>query len=154
MAVLISSLARRFGVALLCGLLLAPVAALAGDEHLAVHTAIGDFGFTVEIADDPDSRSDGLMYREELAPDEGMLFDFGTEQPVAFWMKNTLIPLDMIFIAADGTVRNVHFNAVPHDLTPIPSEGSVRFVLEVVGGRAEEMGVSPGDTVTSPRISE
>lgn len=145
-------LARRFGVALLCLVMLAPVAALAEDEHLAVHTAVGDFGFTVEVADDDASRAKGLMFREQLAPDDGMLFDFGSEQPVAFWMRNTLIPLDMIFIAADGTVRNVHVNAVPHDETPIPSDGKVRFVLEVAGGRALEMGVQPGDTITSPRV--
>ena len=154
MTQLISNLARRFGVAFLCALLLAPVAAQAGDEHLAVHTAIGDFGFTVEIADDNASRAEGLMFREELAPDRGMLFDFGSEQQVAFWMKNTLIPLDMLFIAADGTIRNVHVNAVPHDETPIPSDGKVRFVLEVPGGRTLEMGVEAGDTITSPRITK
>ena len=148
----IHDLARRLGVALFCMVLLAPVAALADDEHLAVHTGIGDFGFTVEIADDDPTRAKGLMFREALAPDKGRLSAFPTAQPVAFVVKNPPIPLDMIFIAADGTIRNVHVNAVPHDETPIPSDGAVRFVLEVAGGRSVEMGVQPGDKVTSPRI--
>ena len=72
-----------------------------------------------------------------------MLFDFGDEQQVAFWMQNTLIPLDMLFIAADGTIRNIHVNALPHDTTPIPSDGTVRFVLEIAGGRSSRWAPSP-----------
>jgi uncharacterized protein len=100
----------------------------------------------------PEQRNRGLMFRQSLASDAGMLFDFEEERPVAFWMQNTFIPLDMIFIASDGTVRKVHANAVPHDTTSIPSEYPVRFVLEIPGGRAAEIGLEPGDRLEHPRV--
>jgi uncharacterized protein len=79
-----------------------------------------------------------------------MLFDFYREQPVVFWMKNTLIPLDMVFIAADGTIRHVHANAVPLSTDTIPSEAAVRCVLEINGGSARLLGIKAGDTVKHP----
>jgi uncharacterized membrane protein (UPF0127 family) len=79
-----------------------------------------------------------------------MLFDFYQEQPVSFWMKNTLIPLDMIFIAADGTIRHIHSNAVPLSTDPIPSQFPVRGVLEINGGSAKLLGIKPGDKVRHP----
>ena len=103
--------------------------------------------FHVEIADNYASRERGLMFRKSLGPDAGMLFDFKTEQPVAFWMKNTLIPLDMVFIDAHGTVVNVAANARPMSEANIPSDGPVLGVLEIRGGRAAEIGVQRGDKV-------
>jgi uncharacterized membrane protein (UPF0127 family) len=108
----------------------------------------------VEIADDDAERSKGLMFRQSMASDHGMLFDFGTEREASFWMRNTFIPLDMIFIAADGTVRTVHANARPQDPTPIPSNAPVRFVLELVGGEAAAIGLSPGDTLEHDRVTK
>jgi uncharacterized protein len=146
-------MARRLGVALLFVALLAPLAACSDEQRLTVHTQKGDFAFAVEIADTPALRQKGLMFRQELAPDAGMLFDFQNEQDVAFWMQNTLIPLDMLFIASDGTIRNIHVNARPLDTTPIPSDGPVRFVLEIPGGRSLEIGAKAGDRVSNPRVS-
>lgn len=112
-----------------------------------------EFVFSIEIADTPAATSRGLMFRRELAPDAGMLFDFVNERPVSFWMRNTLIPLDMVFIRANGEIVRVHENAIPHDETPIPSGEPVRFVLEIPGGRAAELGIGAGDTLVHPRVS-
>ncbi|WP_343030729.1 DUF192 domain-containing protein [Devosia marina] len=113
----------------------------------------GNHAFTVEVVDTPETRAQGLMYRQELADDAGMLFDFREERPVSFWMRNTFIPLDMLFIEADGTILNIHANARPHDTTSIPSDGPVQFVLEIPGGRSEELGIAAGDVVEHPRIT-
>jgi len=124
----------------------------AGDERLVVHTATGQHVFTVEVVDTPEATSRGLMFRESLAADAGMLFDFKTERPVSFWMKNTLIPLDMVFIANSGEVMSLYANAQPHDERNIPSAFPVRFVLEIPGGRARAIGLRPGDRVEHIRI--
>jgi len=129
-----------------------PIAARADDSHAVLHTKKGDFPFNIETVDTEAGRDQGLMFRKSLASDAGMLFDFFTTQPVEFWMKNTLIPLDMVFIAADGTVKTVHANAVPEDLTPIPSGVPIRFVLEIAGGRAAEIGLEPGDRLEQSRV--
>ncbi len=125
-----------------------------GENRLVLHTAKGDFPFTVEIADDGKERAQGLMFRDTLAPDAGMLFDYFEEQETSFWMQNTLIPLDMIFIGADGTVKNIHVNARPMDTTSIPSEFPVRFVLEIPGGRSVEIGLRDGDKMDHPRVGQ
>lgn len=130
-----------------------PIAACSDETRLSVRTAKGDFAFNVEVADTPAARSKGLMFRQELAPDAGMIFDFQDEREVAFWMQNTLIPLDMLFIAADGTIRNIHVNARPLDTTSIPSDGKVRFVLEIAGGRSLEIGAKAGDTISYKRVT-
>lgn len=132
-------------------LLFAPLAACAATNIVTVTTATGQTSFTVEIADTPKAREKGLMYRTHLDSDAGMLFDFHKDRQVAFWMQNTLIPLDMVFIGADGRVRNVHANARPLDPTAIPSDGPVRYVLEIAGGRAAEIGLEPGDAVSLPQ---
>lgn len=129
-----------------------PTVVVADESTAVLHTEAGDFTFTIEIADTPQEQARGLMYRQALAPDAGMLFDYGTERRVSFWMQNTYIPLDMIFIAADGTVRHIHANARPLDPTSIPSRVPVRFVLEVPGGRAAEIGLAEGDRLTHPRV--
>lgn len=142
--------AVRMGIFALATLLLA--ACSNAESRLVLHTAKGDFPFTVEIADDNAERAKGLMFRDSLAADAGMLFDYGTEQMAAFWMQNTLIPLDMIFIGADGVIKNIHVNARPLDTTSIPSKFPVRFVLEIPGGRSAEIGLAVGDTVEHSRI--
>jgi uncharacterized membrane protein (UPF0127 family) len=106
--------------------------------------------FTVELALNDVERARGLMFREKLGPYDGMLFDFYQEAPVSFWMKNTLIPLDMVFIAGDGTVRHIHPNAKPLSTDTIPSEYPVRAVLEINGGSARLLGIKPGDKVKHP----
>lgn len=119
----------------------------AGFETLEVVTPQGRTHFFVEIADDEPERNRGLMYRKVMAPDRGMLFDFHTPREVAFWMKNTLIPLDIIYIRADGTVLSIARNTTPLSEAPIPSGGPILGVLELAGGRAAEIGLLPGDKV-------
>jgi uncharacterized membrane protein (UPF0127 family) len=108
--------------------------------------------FTVEVVDDEAERSRGLMFREDLPRFGGMLFVYARPQPVAFWMKNTLIPLDMLFFNASGRLTHVHENAVPGDLTPIPGGDQVQFVLEINGGTAEALGIAPGAELRHPAI--
>jgi len=128
------------------------VAACANQPGLVLKTAEGDFTFEVELADTQQLRAQGLMFRQELADNKGMLFDFQEEREVAFWMRNTFIPLDMIFIAADGTVMNIHENARPQDETSIPSGFPVRFVLEIPGGRSAQIGLKAGDKMLHPLV--
>lgn len=107
----------------------------------------GDWGqvrFQVEIADDDAERSRGLMFREEMPRNAGMLFIFDRPKPVSFWMQNTLIPLDMIFTDSTGRVVKVHHNAIPGDTTPIPGGDNVLTVLEINGGLAERYGIDAG----------
>ena len=132
--------------------LMLPLAACSDEGRLTIEARNGAHSFAVEIVDTPEMRAQGLMYREELAPDAGMLFDFKESRPVSFWMRNTLNPLDMIFITEEGLVANVHAQARPHDPTSIPSDGPVMFVLEIPGGRAAELGIAAGDRVIHPRI--
>lgn len=107
--------------------------------------------FSVEIAETPKTVQDGLMHRTEMARDAGMLFYFGSgEREVSFWMKNTLIPLDMLFIRADGTIANIHENAVPMSLQSVPSRAAVLAVLELNGGEATARGIQVGDRVDHP----
>src|SRR6185312_1431196 len=133
-------------------LLLTVATACSADNHAVFHTAKGDFVFTIEIADTEAEREKGLMFRTSLAPDAGMLFDYHQEQEAAFWMQNTLIPLDMIFISAKGVVKSIHVNARPMDTTPIPSGGPIRFVMEIPGGRSEEIGLKVGDRFENSRV--
>ena len=117
-------------------------------DKLSIRTADGKtHAFNVELATTPAERAQGLMFRRSLAPDAGMLFDFGRSEPVSMWMENTLIPLDMLFIAADGRVVNIAQRAVPMDRTPIPSKGPVKGVLELAGGTASRLGLKAGDVI-------
>lgn len=143
----------RTTFAAVAALLFLTLSAFADDGRLTIATADGDHHFNVEVVDTPESRAQGLMFRTSLAPDAGMLFDFKEDRPVSFWMQNTLIPLDMIFIRRDGTIANVHVNARPLDPTSIPSDGPVAFVLEIPGGRSVELGIKAGDTVLHDRIN-
>ena len=129
-----------------------PIAAYADDTKLTLHTGTGDYAFNVEVVDTDAKRAEGLMFRTELADDAGMLFDFKAEREVSFWMRNTFIPLDMIFVGTDGVVDTIHVNARPQDPTSIPSKVSVQFVLEIPGGRSVEIGLKPGDTMDHDRV--
>lgn len=106
--------------------------------------------YRVEIADTPLARARGLMFVEEMDADAGMLFVFEHAQDAAFWMRNTLIPLDMLFIDTAGSVVHVHANAIPHDETPIRAGQPVIGVLEINGGAAEAAGIETGDRAISP----
>jgi uncharacterized membrane protein (UPF0127 family) len=119
-------------------------------SSLVIVTASRELKFDVDMATNDAERARGLMFRKQLGPYEGMLFDFYQEMPVSFWMKNTLIPLDMVFIAGDGTVKHVHANAVPMSTDTIPSRFPVRAVLEINGGSAALLGIKPGDKVKHP----
>jgi len=143
---------RMLGLILAMGFGMLPLAACSSDDRLVAHTATGDYAFAVEVVDTPAARNKGLMFRQSLAKDAGMLFDFKQEQQTAFWMQNTFIPLDMIFIGADGVVKTIHVNAKPHDTTTIPSQVPVQFVLEIPGGRSVEIGLQPGDRIDHPRM--
>ncbi len=115
---------------------------------LTVTTAKGPHAFKVEVASTPGEQERGLMFRTEMGADEGMIFPMDPPRPSAFWMKNTVIPLDIIFIGPDHKVLNIAANAVPYDLSPLPSDGAAAGVLELNGGRAAEIGMKPGDLVT------
>ena len=122
--------------------------------HLDLRGDWGQAQFSIEIADDLQERAQGLMFREEMARMAGMLFIYETAQPVSFWMKNTLLPLDMIFLNPAGTVTAIHENAVPGDLTPIPGGDGVLYVLELNAGTVEMLGISVQSELRHPRIDQ
>src|SRR5262252_3549088 len=136
----------------LCVLLL-PLLGVAGRlaaidlQPLEIASKSGVHVFAVEMASTPEEQAKGLMFRRSLPEGQGMLFDFHEEQPTSFWMKNTYIPLDMIFIRADGRILRIAENTVPLSEALVPSGGPVRAVLEVIGGTAKKLGIAPGDRV-------
>ena len=120
------------------GLRLIPVTIThAGQPHL----------FKAELAQSPQDQAKGLMFRTQLGPDEAMLFPFDPPKRASFWMRNTVIPLDLLFIAPDGRVTNVAAQAKPYDESKLQSVGVVKAVLEIPGGRAKELGLTAGDVV-------
>jgi uncharacterized membrane protein (UPF0127 family) len=120
---------------------------------LEIVSRTGVHVFAVELAVTEEERARGLMFRKELPEGRGMLFDFQVEQETGFWMKNTYIPLDMIFIRADGRILRIAANTEPFSTKLIPSGGPVRAVLEVIGGTAEKLGIARGDRVAHPIFS-
>ena len=120
--------------------------------RVTVTTASGEHEFAVWIAADDRSREQGLMYIRELPPDRGMLFLFERPQRVAFWMKDTYLSLDLIFIDPAGRVLNVAADAKPLSLTPIQSRGDAIAVLEVIAGTARRIGLEPGDRINLPTL--
>ena len=122
----------------------------AGQQTLEIASKSGVHVFSVELADNDAERAKGLMYRKELPEGQGMLFDFHREQDVSFWMQNTYISLDMIFIRADGRILRIAENTEPLSTRLIPSGGPVRAVLEIIGGSARKLGIAPGDRVAAP----
>ncbi|MEY4473877.1 MAG: hypothetical protein RL671_2181 [Pseudomonadota bacterium] len=114
---------------------------------LTVTSASGVHEFKVEVAASMVAQAKGLMFRTKLGPDEGMIFPMDPPRGASFWMRNTVISLDLIFVAPDGRISNIAANAVPYDETPLLSVGKVKGVLEIPGGRAAELGIAPGDKV-------
>lgn len=121
-------------------------------ENLRVETKAGSFTFVVEVADTEGERATGLMFREQMAANHGMLFDFGKLEPIAMWMRNTPLPLDMIFIQPDGTVLRIAKDTVPFSTDIITSGGPVSHVLEVNAGIANQIGLEAGDKVIHDRF--
>jgi uncharacterized protein len=119
-------------------------------SKLVLETAKGKFPFDIELALTPAQMEQGLMFRRSLAADAGMLFDYGDPQPIAMWMKNTLIPLDMLFVDTQGRIVDIHERAVPGSLETIGSGAPVRAVIELNGGTAARLGIRPGDRVHFP----
>jgi uncharacterized membrane protein (UPF0127 family) len=122
-------------------------------QPLEIVSKTGVHTFAVEMAVTPEEQARGLMFRRELPEGQGMLFDFQREQPATFWMKNTYVSLDMIFIRADGSILRIAENTVPLSEALVPSGGPVRAVLEVVAGTARKLGIAPGDRVAHPIFS-
>ena len=144
----------RLAAALLVAAI-APFATLApgraaGQATIEIVSSNGVHAFSVELASDEAERSRGLMFRKSLPEGQGMLFDFHREQDVSFWMQNTYISLDMIFIRADGRILRIAENTEPLSTRLIPSGGPVRAVLEIIGGSARKLGIAPGDRVAAP----
>ncbi|MEM8788733.1 MAG: DUF192 domain-containing protein [Pseudomonadota bacterium] len=110
--------------------------------------------FAVEVADDPAERAQGLMNRPELPTFSGMLFVYDRPQPVSFWMKNTLIPLDMLFLDETGTVRRIHHRAQPLSTEPIPGGNEIFAVLEINGGLSDDLGLDVGAQLRHPAFAE
>ncbi len=133
--------------ALLCFIALVPAQA-AGRATIEIVSGNGVHAFDVRLATNDAERERGLMFVKSLPEGQGMLFDFKRDQPVSFWMHNTYIPLDMIFIAGDGRIMHIVENAKPLSDDLIPSQFPVRAVLEVIGGTAEKLGIKAGDHVS------
>jgi uncharacterized protein len=123
-------------------------------SELTIVTASGPHKFTIELALTGPQMEQGLMFRHSLAPDAGMLFDFGAPINVTMWMKNTLIPLDMLFLDGGGRIVDIHERAVPQSLDMISAKGPSRYVIELNGGTAERLGIKPGDKAISPYIGK
>lgn len=118
-------------------------------ESLTITTTSGSHKFSVEVMRTDEQRARGLMFRRYMPPDRGMLFDFKAEQPVMMWMKNTYLPLDMVFIARNGTVINVAENTEPLSERTIPSARPAFAVLELNAGVARKIGLKPGDKIAN-----
>jgi uncharacterized membrane protein (UPF0127 family) len=121
-------------------------------QELLIKSSEKTHEFMVELALNDEQRAQGLMFRKEMAPDHGMLFDFDETRPVAMWMENTILPLDMLFIQKDGTISHIHPDAVPYSRDVIDSRGPVAFVLELNAGCAKALGIKVGDKVVSKQI--
>lgn len=146
---------RRAVIGSLAALVLSAAAAMAScrTDQVELRWPGGQARFSVEVADTDATRSRGLMHRETLARSAGMLFVYESPRRATFWMKNTLIPLDMIFADPEGRVTKVHANAVPQDLTTIDGGENVKFVLEINGGLAARLGIAPGAELRHPAIA-
>lgn len=118
-----------------------------------IDTESGQKRFSVEVVDTPEGRNLGLMFRDSMPFSAGMLFVYDAPQPVSFWMRNTLIPLDMIFAGPDGRIEKVHANAVPLDETSIFGGDAIQYILEINGGLADRLGIAEGDVMRHPAIA-
>jgi uncharacterized membrane protein (UPF0127 family) len=140
----------RAAAALVC--LASAASATCRDDRVTVIGGFGAAAFTVAVADDPAERAQGLMFVASMPAMNGMLFVYDRPQRASFWMRNTLIPLDMLFADSTGRIVTVHENAVPLDETPIPGGEGIAFVLEINGGMAGRLGIRPGDVLQHPAI--
>ncbi|MEJ6398734.1 DUF192 domain-containing protein [Yoonia sp. 208BN28-4] len=142
----------KTGLAVILALMAQPAAAACSDGRV---TVAGDFGqahFSVDVADDAQERAQGLMFVESMPILSGMLFVYEAPQVASFWMQNTLIPLDMLFAQADGTITHIHPEAIPGDRTSILGGDDIQYVLEINGGLAARLGIKPGAVLQHPAI--
>src|SRR5689334_64609 len=152
-----SMIARRTLLLLLVSFLAGPIQfAVRADlqqfptSGLTIISATGPHRFKVELAETPAQMTQGLMFRTSLAPDAGMLFDYKQPTAATMWMRNTLIPLDMLFVDAQGVIVNIHQRAVPQSDDVTAAAAPVRAVIELNGGTAARLGIEPGDRVMHP----
>lgn len=138
----------------LLGLFAAAADAACRDDMVELRGDWGTARFSVEIADTGETRAQGLMHRDSLPRSRGMLFVYDQPTRAMFWMRNTLIPLDMIFVDPRGMVRHVHHEAIPHDETPIDGGFGVKMVLEINGGLAGALGIDAGSEMRHPRLAQ
>lgn len=124
------------------------------EGHVDLRGSWGQARFSVEIVDTDETRARGLMHREHLPRSAGMLFIYDAPTEPAFWMRNTLIPLDMIFVDPTGRVTRIHPDAIPHDTTPIPGGPNVLMVLEINGGLSQMLGMKEGSEMRHPRLDQ
>ena len=121
-------------------------------QPLTIHTDKGDVAFMVEAAITPQEQAKGLMYRDKVDPNTGMIFDFATadqpERQIQMWMKNTMVPLDMIFINQQGVIIKIAAMTTPYSLKVIPSDLPVRAALEIAGGESERLGIKAGQRIS------
>lgn len=140
---------------LLAGTLTASAAqAACSDDVVTVRGDFGQANFQVEVADEPQKRAQGLMFVESMPTLSGMLFVYEAPQRASFWMRNTLIPLDMLFADETGLITRIHPDAIPGDETPIDGGNDVTAVLEINGGLAARLGIAEGDTLQHPSFGE
>lgn len=128
--------------------------AACAEGYVDLRGSWGQARFSVEIVDTDETRARGLMHREYLPRNAGMLFVYDAPTEPAFWMRNTLIPLDMIFVDPTGQVTRIHRDAIPHDTTPIPGGPNVLMVLEINGGMSEMLGMNEGSEMRHPRLDQ
>jgi hypothetical protein len=121
-------------------------------DTLTLHTASGAHRIDIEVAESDQEKSYGLMFRRSLGDDQGMLFPYPSAHEITMWMRNTFIPLDMIFIRADGIVHRIEMDTEPHSERVIGSQGNVTGVLEMKAGSARRLGIKPGDRVEFPHF--
>ena len=143
-----------FVVALLLAALPAWALETFASSELTIQTAGGPRHFSIELALSDAQMEQGLMFRRSLAPDAGMLFDFKAPTSVTMWMKNTLIPLDMLFLDEHGRIFDIHERAVPLSTDIIAPRGPARYVVELNGGTVARLGIKPGDRASSPYIGK
>ena len=137
-----------------CGLLAEGLAFAASGNTIVLKTATGDHSFDIEVMTTVQERARGLMFRRSLPERSGMLFLYDRPEPAAMWMKNTFIPLDIVFIAPGGTVHRIEKNTEPFSTETISSDGSIIAVLELNAGAADRIGLKRGDRVVYPGLGE
>lgn len=133
---------------------MAGMAFACSEDEVRIAGQFGDARFRISVADDPAEQAKGLMFVDQMSTLEGMLFIYDQTSPKSFWMKNTLIPLDMLFVGQDGRILNIHPNAQPLDETPVSSVYPVSHVLEINGGLSDRLGIQVGDALQHPSFGE